>query len=362
MNKSQLRVLLFVVTGCLIGHGVAAAADRLDPPKNFWRFERQGLRALSKSEVLEEVQALGVGNSHAAALDLSRLDMPGRSIVRAGGDILETSRSIQHWAPKMPKLRTVYFAASYFLLGVDNGASAVDRQNRIMYYAINPTLRPLRDDLANFALGKAQIAFPHVQIVRGDAWQTPLMSAVASDRWRSRATRAADPDGSDPAADAAAEPCRGMGRRALVDQATARVVEYETRVRARRPGLSQDLYDELARLAGVLSERQIRLVFVTPPYFQHYNLEFGRRMPDVLSEFRSAMRRLVAEHAVEYRDFGADQRWSLDERNFSDSDHLNECGIRSFLGSLVSETAPALTGADVRPVVASASVGRRLGR
>jgi len=100
------------------------------------------------------------------------------------------------------------------------------------------------------------------------------------------------------------------------------------------------LYDELVSVAEFLAARGVRLVLVTPPYFERYNAAFEARLPDVLGAFRAAMRGLATEHGIEHRDYGGDPRWSRDARNFVDSDHLNDCGKRSFLRALVDETAP----------------------
>lgn len=343
MRMRFARIVLFLVIGCAIGHAVAALGDRLEPPRNFWHVERQRLRELQRTDVLESVEIVGAGNSHAAALDEVLAANNGRPLMRAGGDLLETSRSIQYWIPRMPSVHTVYLSASYFILRVDNSATPSDRQNRIMYYAINPTLLPIRDDIGNFILGKFQIFFPILRIasVSEEAWLAPL-AAVGSTAFPQLVERreAADSDSlSRHALDAVEDPsgCGAPSEQELTEMAIARVAEYEMRARAQRPDLSSELYDELVYVASYLAERRIRLILVTPPYFVRYNEEFERRMPDVLAEFHASMLRLSTERGVEYRDYSSDVRWTAETSYFSDSDHFNACGKRSFMRALAAE-------------------------
>lgn len=335
--RSLMQITAFVIIGLVIAHILRFAADRFDPPENFWRYERLGVRNVAADDRMDTTEVIGIGNSHAGAFDFSEMNTNGVSIIRAGGDVKEMQMSISHWIPRAPRVTTVLHTISPYALHVDNGTMAPNRDNRIIFYTNNPIWRPIAGDVENFVLGKVQIVFPHLQIIRSDAWETPVRSLV------SQSLSDQPPPVDDPVGDVLNRPtgrrdeCLSLSHDELETLSIARVASHRTLIDLSDVSRVAEQFDVLVETSRVLKSRGIRLVFVTPPYHDTFNSEFERVMPEIVSEVHMLMHRLVDEESVEYYDYSDDLRWTDDDSAFADSDHLNACGAESFSRALASE-------------------------
>ena len=327
--RRALNLLGFVVIGLAIASALQHAVDWLDPPETEWRMERANIKEVSADGAWEGMQLLVVGNSHARTIKLSEIDKSGRPIVRAGGDVREAQMTIRHWIPRATDVDTVMYAASYYSFQADNGLSDDGRSNRIMYYAINPATPPQMNDWKNYALGNIQKAFPHVQIVRWDAWETPLRAIPVrvGDAFR-------HVDGEDPAYVEHSEACSDMPPSLPEEVAVHRAVDEAFRSREQGSDVVDALSQTLVETAEFLGARNVRFVAVTPPFHWKYTDAYRREFPGGIEAFRERMRGIASTTGMEYFDYSEDERWSLHDQMFSDGDHLNPCGGRSFSRAL----------------------------
>jgi quinol monooxygenase YgiN len=116
----------------------------------------------------------------------------------------------------------------------------------------------------------------------------------------------------------------------LAEAAEIDVATYQGRMSTMAAGnthLQRDTYRTAVELIRLLQERDIRVVFYTPPYYESY-VELSD--PAMIEEMKQIMSGLQQEYGVEYYDLSADEELISDSRLFLNSDHLNLCGARVF--------------------------------
>lgn len=283
-----------------------------------------GFLSLDKTKVhqlLEQsatIKAIAIGNSHSAAINFEALEHDGYTLVRHGGDLFETQYYIENLTPKLPVMDTVLISISYFSFHQDNHF-ATDRDiRRIHMYTVVPNWWFISGDIRNYIIGRLH---PIV----------PVMSVSRSDNWRG--VFEAIKQGKTFELELADTGCKYKDVPALEESAKSTFAEdmrMTNEAIAGHANLSGDIYQTLVDTTKYLQERNIRLIFFTPPYHEKYNKLYEAKAPDMLKVMRQNMQRLQTEQNVEYYDLSTDETFTYDNHLFFDSDHLNRCGAQVF--------------------------------
>jgi hypothetical protein len=312
---------LFVGLAFGLVHGLAWLADSAAPDGTtlfLWNDQHHVDQVLHAPEPLE---ALAVGNSHTAALNLSALGYVGHTVTRADSDYFESDYLLREvLLPGQPSVQTVFVPVSYFSFHWDSAAAEETRVRRWHMYAVSPVSRFLPGDFDNFAAGKALRFFPVQSVAREDHWQGVWEAWLGN------------PPEHVPV-EIAEDDCRFLPPAGLNEQVAARAART-TRLLVEMAGnhrtAAADLYQALADTIGYLQAHGVRVVLFTPPYYASYNGFYVETAPDMLATMASSVHRLQADYGVAYYDFSADPDFTRDHTLFADADHLNGCGAQLF--------------------------------
>ncbi len=316
---AQSGLFLLVAFGLL--HGLAFVADRTAPGGTTLFLQNDQRHVDQVLQAPEPLEALAIGNSHNAAFNLRVLGHPGHAFTRADSDYFETDFLLRELImPRQPTIQTVYIPVSYFSFHWDSAAAAETRVRRWHMYAVLPTWRFRPGDFGNFAAGKSQRLFPIQSVVRADHWQAVFAAWLGA--------------GPEPVpVEIAEDDCRFLAPDGLTAQVQARA-ERTTRLLAEmaasHPTVAADTYQALANSLVYLQARGVRVVLVTPPYYETYNEFYSANAPEMLAVMRANVRSLQAAYGIAYYDFSADTDFTFDHQLFADADHLNGCGAQQF--------------------------------
>lgn len=341
--------ITFLVIGLLLVHGLAWSSRTLGPTDGGkqWAKERALIELAEAPGAWEGAEAIVLGNSHAGSIDLAAMGLDGHHLNRAGGDLLETERTLALWLPRAADLEWVLVSLSYFSFAYDNAASPATVRNRIAFYDNNAQARPVAGDLQNFALGQLQPLFPSLYLLRGDAWEGVARGAAA----RLRGVGVPLPAPADDAGDVgdgpamedpialAAGACAHPSPSRLASHARIRIDTYGDYLQAMLasdpaiPARAEAAIRSIVRQARAAGAQP---VFVTPPYSGAYRDAFAAALPETLADFRARRARLAAETGARMIDFSTAGPPLNDPSAFRDSDHLNPCGAAAF-GPILAE-------------------------
>jgi hypothetical protein len=241
----------------------------------------------------------------------------------AAADLFEIEKAALSLANDLPNLNTVFITISYYSFSWDNAKYESYESRRIKFYSMSPGWSPIKGDLPNFLMGKAE-AYTHVMsVVRSDSWQgvwPALLTGVPP-------TNPYPYDGVHTISDWGE--CFHYTAEQLEAHAweiAGRNVEGSIQMASAHPGLEQDSFDALARTIEFLQARGVRVILYTPTYYEKYNKYFAKRGPYIMDHMRLAVHNLQQTYGVEYYDFSNDPELMTYPELFYNSDHLGDCG------------------------------------
>ena len=307
-----------------------ALADRVAPLEH-WRVEHQQ-RVVHLEARRDQIEAITLGNSHSDAVDFSVLGIDGQSLAFAAADLFEVEKYSAYLGDRLPNLKTVFIAISYYSFSRDNATFEPFRTLRIKYYSIVPAWSPIQGDLSNFWLGRLE-SYTHVMsVVRSDSWQG-VWTGLGND------ASSANPFPYDGVRTVSAwGNCSHYTAEQLglhAQEIAGRNITSSSQMAAVHPELEQDAFDALARTVERLQSRGIRVILFTPTYYEKYNEHFIERGSYMVEDMKQVIGRLRKTYRVDYYDFSDDPEITSHPELFYNSDHLSECGNRVFSAKLL---------------------------
>lgn len=333
MKDIFVRGVLFLLGGFLILHGLSYIA------KTYASDGRAYFLAIDKDHVTDlldhaqEAEAVVVGSSHGDDIDFSVIDLDGYQLSRAWGDFFEAKYYLEYLIPKLPNIKTVFLVVSFFSFDWDNAATEKLGIRREHLYNVIPSLWFIPGDIQNFIRGRGNQMFPFSAIVRADNWEGVVYGMISFIR-------------GDDTKEISLEECEYLDRSKLADHAVSRSkeqIEFSNEIKNKHSAIHVDTYRTVVELVQFLQKHGIRVVFVTPPYYEEYTSAYIQGDPKAITRMQENMSRIQHDYGVEYYDFSADEEFISDHTLFKDADHLNVCGARLFsqkLNNIVLETAP----------------------
>jgi len=338
MRKFAHKLLIFGGGALLLLYGLAFLLDRsaidLYTDSVFTVQFKQLLAAPAVPE------ALIFGNSHNRSTDFATLGVAGYHLWQSGQDIFETRYKIRLVMPKAVNVKTVLIAVSYFSFDQDNGVIPSRKNIRKGLYASYPPLaaaQMIDNDFAVFTQSVINQFLPLDRVMNEDSWKYFLRSALSTRISKQgkapKVITQVSRDGN--VLSQKYKTCNFLARPALIDQTT--LVDLPTHLEmlatmaANRPGLRKDTYRAFTGIIEYLQERNVRVVFYTPPYFETYTQLYD---PQIVAFMQASIQRLQATHQVEYYDFSVDEDFIRNNQLFNDSNHLNRCGAQLFSAKL----------------------------
>ena len=330
MQKLFTKTFSFILGLTVIVNLSGTLADKIAPLDD-WRTEQQE-RAASLQAKKDLVEAVTLGNSHSDSVDYAVLGIDGQSLAFAAADLFEIERYALSLEKKLPRLKTVFIAISYYSFSRDNATFEPFRTRRVRFYSMVPTWSPIQGDLPNFLLGKLEHYSHIMSVVRSDHWRGV---------WKGLANGSSTPD---PFAydgvrtDSVWGSCFHYTEEQLEGHAkeiAERSVSSSTQMANAHPGLVQDASEALARTIEWLHTRDIQVVLFTPTYHQKYNMVFAEQGSEIVEDMRRTINKVQQNYPVEYYDFSEDPEITIYPELFYNSDHLSECGTKVFTKKLL---------------------------
>lgn len=330
MQKFFIKAFAFLIGTSLIFHTLGSLADRVAPLDD-WRREHQQ-RVANLEARSDRIEAITLGNSHSDAIDYSLLGMEGQSLAFAAADIFEVERSAAYMYDRLPNLKTVFIAISYYSFSRDNATFEPFRTRRIRYYSMVPTWTPIQGDTPNFVLGRLESYTQVMSVVRSDSWkgvwtgmisEGPAANSFPFDGVTTRSSWGTCSHYTEEQLDAHA---RDIANRNVTSSSQMAVAH---------PGLGQDTFEALARTIENLQAKDIRVILFTPTYHEKYNEYFMERGSTMVEDMRRKIDQLQETYHIEYYDFSADPEITFQPELFYNSDHLGDCGQKVFSAKLL---------------------------
>jgi hypothetical protein len=169
MQKFITKALSFIIGITILFNLSGTLADRVAPLDD-WRTEQQD-RIANLQAKRDRIEAITLGNSHSDAIDYAVLGIEGQSLAFAAADLFEIEKYADSLENKLPQLKTVFIAISYYSFSLDNATFEPFRTRRIQFYSMVPTWSPIQKDLSDFLLGKLEATTHVMSVVRSDSWQ-----------------------------------------------------------------------------------------------------------------------------------------------------------------------------------------------
>ncbi len=120
-------------------------------------------------------------------------------------------------------------------------------------------------------------------------------------------------------------------------------IQYTTDMALQHADIDLDTYSAMVNIIQQLQERNVRVIFVTPPYFYAYTKAYQSNAPESISLMEQNMQKLQQDYHIEYYNFSMDKNFTLNHRIFTDSDHLNPCSAKNFsrkFKQIIAENTP----------------------
>jgi len=180
-------------------------------------------------------------------------------------------------------------------------------------------------------------AFPSFGFIRGDAssWLKGLLAPVVTrDHWKSilwsdGSGRGAFPSESDMMPNPKSD--RHVARASYIALHAKRRCSAYTRLMKNaetyHSDLDLDAFEALRDVSQDLEDAGVRVVLVTPPYFETYNACFDAKRQ---TRARRLARRVAAETGAEYIDASREPEFSTIRVYYQNSDHMNRTGKIEF--------------------------------
>lgn len=314
--KYLLSSVSFIGVGLFLFGVIYVAAERISPvyPELKQRMELLDRRAA-------EIEVVTLGHSHNVSIDFQALGVDGFHLWTASADPFETKYWADYAVPRLPNLKYVLVASSYWLLRRDNTAGSPTvpsyfPEKRRELYAVTNSTSFIRGDFSHYIKGKLS------PIVRIDHWKGIARQLMGEAEKPRKAARDGKVD-YHPADTVSAD---ALWRDAL--EQVAHDLKLQTAMVAERKDLVQDAYETFDELVTYLNEHNVKVIFFTPPFYVAYNELTDQPTAE---EMRRLMRQLADKHdnAV-YYDFSEHPSFSTVSEYFFDSTHLNVGGSKLF--------------------------------
>lgn len=401
MTKIVIRFGLFAAIGVLLASVLSSFAARYSRDYLQSRFRIGQL--LQRAESLE---VLVLGNSHTLAIDFNVLNVSAYNLAQGGNDLFEIEYQVKSLIPSLPKVHTVLCSMSYFMFNFDNGAfpqgqahfTEIEYQKFIEQYPdISAILRPFKGenpygiwiDIQKFSNAQKELlgdayqemnrkysidrmeirreyyaAIPSLRFIRGDLEElliSKLSPIIRKDHWKEifSAIVFAQTYRNNQSTDwytylEVDEYGQGMSELFFTHKPREELIRFTREHRVprhlylqalmtkHRQSLSDKAYDSLVSTIEFLQERDIRIVFFTPPYFHTYTELFDRETIELM---KHRMQLLKNRFGVEYYDDSENPNFIFDHTLFFDSDHMNKDGAKLFSQELKRKLSSQLISA-----------------
>jgi hypothetical protein len=330
MRKFFIKAFSFVIGTSLIFNVLGTLADRTAPLED-WRVEHQ--QRVDKLDARRaKIEAITLGNSHSEAVNYSVLGMDGQSLAFAAADLFEVEKYAAYMDERLPNLKTVFIAISYYSFSRDNATFEPFRTRRIRYYSMVPAWSPIQGDFPNFVLGRLE-SYTHVMsVVRSDGWEG-VWAGLAND------ASSANPASFDGVITTSAwGTCSHYTAEQLESHAwdiANRNVTSSSQMAVVHQGLERDAFNALARTIERLQSKGIRVILFTPTYHESYNAYFMEQGSHMYEDMKLRMAELKKTYLVEYYNFSSDPEITIHPELFYNSDHLGDCGHKVFSAKLL---------------------------
>jgi hypothetical protein len=331
MRVFFIKAILFLVGVALITSFLSSLADRVAPLEDWRRDHQRNMDSLYENR--QTIEAVTLGNSHSDALDYSVMGIEGQSMALAAADLFEVEKYALVLIDRLPRLKTVFIALSYYSFSRDNAQFQSLHARRVGFYSVAPIWSPIAGDTRNFLLGKAD-AYTHlISIARSDHWQgvwQGLLSGSSPELFPYDGVQTISEWGE----------CSHYTAEQLEAHAAetvSRNVSSSQLMAAAHPGLDQEAFDALARTIEGLQSRGIQVILFTPPYYRIYNDYFEEQGTEILEYWGQATGMLQAIYQVKYYDFSRDAEIINYPELFYNSDHLSICGNKIFSQKLLEK-------------------------
>jgi hypothetical protein len=321
MKEFTFKSTIFLLGGLVLVQALAHIADSVAPDGNtlfLQNDQRHVEQLLAQSQTID---AIAIGNSHTASINLKTLGYDGHKFVRADSDFFEVQYELEKLLPKMPAVKTVFVPVSYFSFHWDSAAAEDTEIRRIHMYTVMPSWQFRSGDIENFVKGKGHSIFPVRSIVREDNWEAIIKVILGSKKKIQAPVEIAEDD------------CRYMKVEDLtahIESRASRAIRLVSVMGANHPGLETDLHKTVVEIIQYLKAQNIQVVFFTPPYFRAYTEFYQTHDPEPIALMKQRMRTLQQEYGIEYYDFSTEEEFVSNHRFFADGDHLNGCGAKLF--------------------------------
>lgn len=315
-----LKTSAFLAIAILLLHGLARLAEQWAPDGTLFFLQVDDSNVKTLLRHAHEAEAIALGSSHGDDVDFSEMDYRGYQLSRAWGDIFETQYYLDYFVPRLPNLKVVLIAMSYFSFDWDNAASQRLNVRREQLYRAVGAWSPIPGDTALFVRAKATELVPVKSILREDNWQQIVYALLSGERPES-------------ALETLTDDCSPLTVEDLTRHAEIRAgeqIQMASDIAQTHQHVRMDTFKTLAETVRELQEKEIRVVLFTPPYYEAYTRVYQEEDPETIAFMKDRLAFLQRTYDVEYYDFSQDARFVGDHTLFKDSDHLNSCGRELF--------------------------------
>lgn len=263
-----------------------------------------------------EWKSLTFGRSHAYSMNYNYYDKPGMNFALGGRDLASIEYLVDRFLPVCDSLEEVILFISYTSLYFDNTAMSSGNLNdarKALYYSV-PSMCPINlGDINNFIFGKF---FTFIQADHG--WQM-IKDAMLG---RVENTSESTSDGNLLTEDEMEESGEKQSTRDILDRRNA--ILYNSDV-------NKDNEKMLRSIVSKCQARNIKVRMVQAPYYHTY----VERVPqDMIKEVDGVVRRIAEDYKIVYIDYSKDSIFSNNLALFSNADHLNKEGQKTFTSKM----------------------------
>lgn len=309
-----------------IGTGIFALLYGLGEERYPKYFQQRQIIRQAVAE--KDIRALVLGSSHANVIRAERLGFAKDEIltvIQGGADLYETTFQLRTLVPRLPALETVIMSISYFSFSYDNAAFITEDgvnnrlEKRRYLYAILPAWDCIRGDVKSLFLGKLYPIFTN------DHWESVLGESVLGESNLRRRALAGE-------SRAAEKPHKLSIRKKIKKlnrQGRNRVRSVCRRIdtmKENNPHVETESFQRLFQQVKQLESDGIRVIFVTPPYWQTYVTSFPAYYKKMVRENMARITRLGAE----YYDFSQSRFFIRRPHWYANADHLQSDGFGVF--------------------------------
>lgn len=296
----------------------------------------------------DKIDALVLGSSHAGCIRPELLFFSKSYNLQSGGsDNFEVSllgRSLLH---HLPNLKCIFISVSYFSFSYDN-ASYIDQSGnrsradkRRQLYAAIPSFKFIKGDLGYFISGKL---YP---IITQDHWKKVLSKRKTAFANKTKPKKAQKKrkkkklqnrirrillkknikiSPNDPSFETTVLNEHGIIK-------VQRRLEIIENMKSNHRDLEAKSFHALLKLVEKAKERNVKIIFVTTPFWRTYNANFDPYYKNLL---KKNMGELIKHHNVEYYDF-SDHELFQNIEYFTNADHIAKGAYPVFNKLLLKE-------------------------